>query len=319
MASTDQFTIIVPTCGRPVELERCLRAIAALEGGGFHVLVVDNRPGGTETRDVVLRFGAEYLAAPVKGANRARNLAALASRTALLAYLDDDAVPDPSWLRELALEFDDPSVMVVTGRVLPLSVETDAARLAIAVGASVFDQPKRVVLDRSAPDWFERSAFGGVGIGCNMAFRRSAFDVWAGFHPAMDRGTPVYGHGENHAFFSLVAQGYRAVYTPKAIVRHPLPESLAALRRDNVRDAAAFTAYVTLLLVEHPEQRAATLRFAREAFSGKSREWRWVPKTTERVIPRWRRLLSLAQGPMHYYQARRQARALDARGETFRR
>jgi cellulose synthase/poly-beta-1,6-N-acetylglucosamine synthase-like glycosyltransferase len=275
--------------------------------------VVDNRPaeGGGDTRALVEAQRGRYVAAPQPGANRARNLGVRMSETPYLAFLDDDAVPEPSWLREIAVEFADPQVMVVAGRVLPVKHETDAERFALQIGASVFDQPERTVIHRSMPDWFERAAFGGVGIGCNMAFRRAAFDVWPGFHETMDRGTPMYGHGENQAFLALATLGYRIVYTPRAVVQHPLPVTFDALRHDQQRDLSAFTAFVTLLLVEQPQHRGAILRYMRDSLTGKRREWRWRSAPATRLLSRGRQITALLRGPIDYFRSRRQARALD--------
>jgi hypothetical protein len=140
-----------------------------------------------------------------------------------------------------------------------------------------------------------------------MAFRRSAFDVWPGFHEAMDRGTPMYGHGENHAYLSLVTLGYKAVYTPNAVVRHPLPRTFEALRRDQLRDLAAFTAFLTLLVMEHPEHRGAALRYAGDALRGRRRSWRWTSTPVKPMAPRWRRLAALLKGPIDYFSSRLQA------------
>src|SRR5262249_12375197 len=104
------FTIIICTRDRPRELQRCLRAVARLEAADWRLIVVDNRPaeGGEATRALVEAHRGRYVAAPLPGANRSRNIAARLSETPYLAFLDDDAIPEPSWLREIATEFGDP-------------------------------------------------------------------------------------------------------------------------------------------------------------------------------------------------------------------
>lgn len=45
-----------------------------------------------------------------------------------MAYLDDDTVPETGWRSGLAEEFRDPLMMGVSGKTVPLEVETEAER-----------------------------------------------------------------------------------------------------------------------------------------------------------------------------------------------
>jgi cellulose synthase/poly-beta-1,6-N-acetylglucosamine synthase-like glycosyltransferase len=73
-----------------------------------------------------VRWGVRYVVEPLVGLSRARNRGARACDSEIVAFLDDDALPEPEWLSGLLREFEDPLVMAVTGRILPLSVETKA-------------------------------------------------------------------------------------------------------------------------------------------------------------------------------------------------
>lgn len=74
-------TVVVPTCGRPELLRRCLAALdrQTLPRGQFEVIVVD---------DSVLRSG------PAAARNRGWRRA----RAPIVAFTDDDTEPDPRWL-----------------------------------------------------------------------------------------------------------------------------------------------------------------------------------------------------------------------------
>src|SRR5436305_5164432 len=112
------FSVIICTHNRPRQLNECLRALSRLEDSPSDVLVVDNAPNHEETRRIALRWGARYQIEPMTGLSRARNQGALACDTELLAFLDDDAIPDPDWLSGLGREFEDERVMAVAGRIL---------------------------------------------------------------------------------------------------------------------------------------------------------------------------------------------------------
>src|SRR4029453_9111348 len=85
-------------------------------------------------------------------------------------------------------------------------------------------------MDRNTPRWFERTNFGGVGIGTNMAFRRGLFDWGWGFRESLG---PVAGlPGQVHyGFVTIVRSGHGISYVPEAIVHPTYPATGAELRR----------------------------------------------------------------------------------------
>jgi glycosyltransferase involved in cell wall biosynthesis len=272
----------------------------------LEVIVVDNSEGDPATRAAAERSGARYLLMATGGLSAARNAGARATRGRFVAYIDDDAVAEPEWVGALARGFADPAVGAVTGRIRPLAVEGDAHRTALAVGlgVTVFDRETPITVDRSMQDWFGVAAFGGIGNGTNMAFRRSLFDGGFAFHEGTGRGSSVVGYDEHYAFLDLVARGYRVVYCPDAVVRHPLPDSIDDLRNGYVRDVSAFSAFVTLLLVE-TRHRAAVGRYLWQALRRARRPWRtYSAARPPRLASRARVALALAAGPLRYLRGR---------------
>lgn len=298
------FTVIICTRNRPEELNRCLEATMRSAYPRFDVLVVDNAPSDNRAKEVAARWRARYLLEPKPGLSRARNSGARSSNSELIAFLDDDAVPEPEWLSALADEFQDPQVMAASGRTVPLSLDTEAEKLAARLGG--YDSPgmTRLVVDRATPDWFERANFGGLGNGMNMAFRRQAFDLWPGFDERLGRGRLIDGCEEFYAFFSLIDRGYRVAFTPNAVVRHPYPRTLEELQARHRKALAASGAYVTLLLAEQPRYRTATLRYVLRRLVRGSRPWQpESPASAARVFPPWQTLLARLRGPFLYLRS----------------
>ena len=295
-------TVVICTRNRPTHLDRCLKAVVRLVYSYFEVLVVDNAPRDVGTREVAAQWGVRYIIEPVPGLSRARNRGARACGTEIVAYLDDDELPDPEWLSALACEFKDPKVMAVTGRILPLRIETEAERLCASIDsahASGGEEPQVVNCQSAA--WFERASFGGVGNGGNMAFRRCAFSIWRGFDERLGRGTILSGGEEHYAFFSLIDSGYHVVYTPRAVVRHPYPCTMEELRARHLKAFAASAGYMTFLFFEEPRYQLAIIRYIVEWLLGTRRTWRpQVPGSRPRLVPRWRALLALLSGPWLY-------------------
>jgi len=114
-------SVVICTRDRPERLEQCLEAVARLDYPRVDALIVDNAPSDSRTRDLAARRGVRYLVEPLPGLSRARNRGARACETEIVAFLDDDAIPEPDWLSALAAEFMDPLVMAVAGRVRPFS------------------------------------------------------------------------------------------------------------------------------------------------------------------------------------------------------
>lgn len=301
-----KVSVVIPTRNRPALLDQCLTAVAQQDFPQLEVLVVDNAPSDGRARRVAAQHGANYTVAPVRGVSRARNCGARASRGEIVAYLDDDFLPAPNWLSAMVEEFADPQVMAVSGRIRTLSEQPGAEHLMALVGAPNFGGLEQLVVDRGNPCWFEMANFGGIVPGGNMAFRRKAFDLWPGFNERLGRGTILHGGEEQHAFFSLIARGYRAVYTPRAVVVHQSFYTKQEIRTFYLKDLAASTAYMTLLFSEEPEYRRSLIKYISEALRGKSRTWR-AENTgfNPRMVPRWRKLCAWLSGPWLYLRSRR--------------
>jgi cellulose synthase/poly-beta-1,6-N-acetylglucosamine synthase-like glycosyltransferase len=297
-------SVVIATRDRPTLLKRCLAALADQSVSPAAVIVVDNSRGDEATCEVAEESGARYLVEPRQGVSRARNLGARAARTEIVGYLDDDAVPEAGWLSALLLEFRDPRVAAVTGRIVGLT-STDGTPHALRGDDReevVFGGTERLTFDRSTADWFERANFGGIGQGANLAIRRSVLTSWPGFNERLGAGTPIFGAEEHHAFFSLIDRGYRVVYTPSASVLHPYPAT--AEERDKLRlsQVATTAAYLALLLTEESRYRRHTARYALQALGGRRRRWR--PEASDPQLSAWSTATASITGLGLYLQAR---------------
>ena len=273
-------SVVIAARARPRALAACLRAVQAQSHAPLRVAVVECGAPDPGIAAVVAEAGAAYLHEPEGGESRARNLGARSVPGEVVAFTDDDALPEPGWLAALAAEFRRPEVAAAAGRVVPPSgaYEEEARRLAAGLGlaASGGERPLRVCA--GDPHWFEIANFGGIGIGPNMAFRRSVFDEWEGFDTRLGTGTPLRGGAEPYAFFTLLKRGHAVAYTPDARVAHPHPlPALEALRERQRHAFAAATGYVAFLTVAEPAHRRDALRYLAEGMAGRRRVWRDAP------------------------------------------
>ncbi|WP_261525494.1 glycosyltransferase family 2 protein [Burkholderia multivorans] len=158
-------SVVVPTYRRPDLLERCLDALSVqvFDPTTYEIIVVDDDPAGS-ARPVVDACRARmtdvpairYLSAPdTQGPAGARNVGWRSARGALIAFTDDDTIPDPTWLRHgAAALLAEPSAAAAAGRIevplrpRPTDYERDAAGLAHAEFATANCFVRRAALER---------------------------------------------------------------------------------------------------------------------------------------------------------------------------
>ncbi len=160
-----EVSVVVPTYRRPRMLTRCLGALLdqELQPGRFEIIVCDDGPDEA-TRACVQEFAARgalidcvvrYLpVTATQGPAGARNCGWRAAQGAVIAFTDDDTIPDPRWLSE-GLRAMTVGVGAVAGRIhVPLAAEPtdyelDAAGLAEAEFATANCFVRRALLLRT--------------------------------------------------------------------------------------------------------------------------------------------------------------------------
>jgi GT2 family glycosyltransferase len=120
MSQVDRWSVVIPTRGRPGPLRRCLESLGRLDfpGDRFEVIVVDDG-GGVDDR-LVESAGPRVTVIRQEhaGPAAARNRGAAAAAGPYLAFLDDDCVVTPGWLRGFARAMGEHPGSAVGGRVV---------------------------------------------------------------------------------------------------------------------------------------------------------------------------------------------------------
>jgi len=216
-AALPTATVAICTRDRPEDLGRCLAALMRLPDDGQEVLVIDNCPSTDATRRLVESCpGVHYVREERPGLNNARNRALSEARHPIVAFTDDDAVPDRGWLRALASNFDQPLTLCVTGLTMPVELETAAQEW--FESHSPFGKGfKRTVFKGSQTDPLR---VGRVGAGVNMALRKTAPELVGFFDEALDAGTMTRSGGDHEMFSRILMAGYNIVYDPAALSWH---------------------------------------------------------------------------------------------------
>src|SRR5690348_9310600 len=125
MDTSPELTVCICTRDRPGYLRGCLDGLSRQDVAPQR-LVIDSASAAeaaTEIAGIVSALPrARLLRLDRPGLSIARNHGARAALGGTIAYIDDDAVPDPSWVRSTlrALSEGDPTPIALGGRILPL-------------------------------------------------------------------------------------------------------------------------------------------------------------------------------------------------------
>ncbi|HEX3212332.1 MAG TPA: glycosyltransferase, partial [Actinomycetota bacterium] len=189
------FDVVVPTVGRD-SLRPLLEALAAADGPApGRVLVVDDRRDRSRGLGV---SGVEVVAGRGAGPAAARNLGWRRATAEWVAFLDDDVVPGPSWLADLARDLEG----------LGAEVAASQGRVRVPMPAG-----------RRPTDW-ERNVRGletARWATADMAYRRSVLQEVGGF----DERFPRAYREDADLGLRVVRGGYRIVSGGR-VVSHPV-------------------------------------------------------------------------------------------------
>ena len=270
-------TVAICTRERPDDLKRTLAAVQALRPAPLETLVIDNAPSTETTRQVVTGFPeVRYIHEPERGLNVARNRALREAHGNVVAFVDDDAVPEPEWLDGLMPNFQNPRVACVTGLTLPLALETEAQEL-FESHCTFVRGFRRRVFDGQHDNPL---AVGPVGAGANMAVLRDVVLRLGGFDERLDGGRPTRSGGDHEMFTRILRGGHCIVYDPSAVAWHRHRRTMEELQQTVYGYGVGVYAMWTGLLLEARE--LGVLKLAWSWF--RHSQWRalWPSRHTTR-------------------------------------
>lgn len=206
-------SIVIVSRGRPALLQRCLTGVSQLCFDRFEVVVVSDQSGLDAVSRAGLSGRIKTRAFDEENISAARNVGIKAASGAVIAFLDDDAVPEPTWLDHLIAPFEDPGVAATSGYVRGRN------GIAFQWRARVVNETgfaREVEAHGTAPFTPETGAREAVKTeGTNVAVRRSVLAEIGGFDPAFR-----FFLDETDVDMRLAGAGHRTVLVPLAQVHH---------------------------------------------------------------------------------------------------
>ena len=161
------ISVVVCSHNGEATLDECLAGVGALSYPRFETIVVDDG-SSDRTGEIAAAHGARVIRTENRGLSAARTTGAVEATGEIVAYLDDDAWPDPDWLKYVALALETTDHAGVGGPNLPVPGDgLIAGAVANAPGG-----PVHVLLSDTVAEHIP---------GCNMAYRRDRLLAIGGF------------------------------------------------------------------------------------------------------------------------------------------
>ncbi len=196
-------SVIIPFRSATAYLRECLTHLERQTYRDFDIYLVPDEPLTRDEPGVHVVVSGDVLP------NRKRQLAAEATNAEILAFIDDDAYPDPEWLANAVRHFADPMVVVAGGPAVTPPDDLQLQRTSGAIFASA------LVTATTRHRYVAETQRDVDGLpSCNLLVRRDAF--------LRDADASVrYWPGEDILLCMFAARdGARVVYDPTALVYH---------------------------------------------------------------------------------------------------
>ncbi len=203
-------SIVVVSRNRAALLRRCMMGLSQLLYPEYEIVVVSDPAGLEALADYAGKIKTVAFHTP--NISEARNLGIAQASGEVIAFIDDDAVPEPTWLTELVKGFDLGDVAAVGGYVRGrngISFQWKAG--------SVDQTGLRAEIDGPEVPFVPNLPEGQTAKleGTNMVVRRDALSALGGFDPAFH-----YYLDETDLCLRLAEAGYAIAFAPTAEVHH---------------------------------------------------------------------------------------------------
>ncbi|QBF34080.1 glycosyltransferase family 2 protein [Thalassococcus sp. S3] len=237
-------SVVVVSRGRPKALTRCLTGISQLLYAPFEIIVVACTEGLRAVRRLPIADDLKLVVFDEANISQARNMGVAEAAGEIVAFIDDDAVPEPAWLTYLIGPFSDPDVSAVGGFVRGrngISWQWQAQSVDhTGETASLDVDSHRATILTAQPGQAVKTE------GTNMAIRRSILAEMGGFDPNFH-----YFHDETDLNLRLAARRLQTAIAPLAEVHHGFQENAIRTRSRVPKDLHQIGASWAVFLNKH--------------------------------------------------------------------
>jgi len=196
-----RISVVVCSYNGARTIRECCEGLMRLDYPDYEVIIIDD--GSSDMTAAIAReYFVHVISTGNNGLSNARNTGMHAATGEVIAYLDDDAIPDPHWLKYLATTFTTTEYAGVGG---PNIAPPGDGLVAECIDNAPGNPVHVLISDREAEHI----------PGCNMAFRKAALEAIGGF----DAQCRVAGDDVDVCWW-ILEHGYTIGYCPAAMVWH---------------------------------------------------------------------------------------------------
>ena len=257
-------SVVIVSRDRPDLLRRCLLSIAQLDYPRFEVVMVACPAGTQVAQQIGMPVAKRLVTFDTANISIARNLGLAETAGDVIAFLDDDAVAEPTWLTHLLTAFEDQNVAQAGGTTLGrngISVQHSAA-LTNRAGVS-----QSYPIEGSDPTEIRAHANAFPRLhGTNMAIRRAALAAIGGFDPLFR-----FYLDETDATLRIAQSGGLTMHVPKAVVHHFSGPS--SMRRADRVPLSVFEIAASAAVFHRKHCPVEDRQAAKAAFMAERKQW----------------------------------------------
>lgn len=213
MTGTLPVSVVIVSHGRADALALCLKAVAQLRYPSFEVVIVTDKAGAHRLWSMPEAAYVKLIRFDDANISVARNLGISEAAGEIIAFIDDDAIPEPSWLTHLVGPFAAPNVTSSGGFVRGrngISWQWRAQSVDLTGRTiNLFVDPAKPTLLSPTPEKAIKT------VGTNMAVRRAWLADQGGFDPGFR-----YYLDETDVNMRLASYGCITAVVPMAQVHH---------------------------------------------------------------------------------------------------
>lgn len=212
-------SIVINTLNRASSLENTLRSLRWLKYDGDFEVIVVNGPSSDHTEEVIERWDPSIRAGRCSEANlsKSRNIGICMAQGDIVAFIDDDGIPEPEWLTQIVEAYDSEEVAAAGGLVYDHTGYEFQYRYCLV--------DRMGTADLGVPGPTPHLCFPGSRklphlLGTNSTFRRSTLLQVGGFDEEFE-----YFLDETDLCLRLIDAGYVIRQLPCAFVHHKFAPS----------------------------------------------------------------------------------------------
>ena len=216
-----KFSVIIPTTLERKTILQTINSLKEQTFRDFEVILSTNRNGISDEIKMTLDDRFKLIKVEKPGLSIAKNEAIKRSHGEFISFLDDDAIADKNWLKNISIDFENPKIGIIGGPIYPIWPK------------KAFNTIKKSTL---AKEWLsilnysqKKTPIDRV-FGCNFSVRKSLFNEFGLFKTNFGRVNNNLMGGEDTEFCDRVRNKYEILYDPNIKVSHVIAAKRVTLK-----------------------------------------------------------------------------------------